>query len=101
MYFFSGDYSTYDKSINLNKKEFVAHIKSMRDYSNVGLKTSFLALDNFDKLKQEKRRLNAVVNSNISKARASFLESESSCHLPPLRRFRKFRQTFRWAIQIP
>jgi hypothetical protein len=67
-----GDYSTYDKSINLNKKEFVTQIKSIRDYCNVGLKTSFLALDNFDKLKEEKTRLDTVVNSTITKARASF-----------------------------
>lgn len=72
VFFLVGDYSTYDKSIHLNKKEFVAQIKSIRDYCNVGLKTSFFALDNFDKLKQEKRRLDAVVNSNTSRARASF-----------------------------
>lgn len=72
VFFLVGDYSTYDKSINLNKKEFVAHIKSIRDYCNVGLKTSFLALDDFDKLKEEKNRLDAVVNSHTTKARASF-----------------------------
>ena len=44
----------------------------MRDYSNVGLKTSFLSLDDFDKLKEEKNRLDAVVNSHTTKARASF-----------------------------
>jgi len=72
VFFLVGDYSTYDKGINLNKREFVAQIKSIRDYCHVGLKTSFLALDDFDKLKQEKRRLDAVINSNSRKARASF-----------------------------
>ena len=70
VFFLVGDYSTYDKGINLNKREFVAQIKSIRDYCHVGLKTSFLALDDFDKLKQEKRRLDAVINSNSRKARA-------------------------------
>ena len=72
VFFLVGDYSTYDKSINLNKKEFVTQIKSIRDYCNVGLKTSFLALDDIDKLKQEKQRLDAVINANTTKARASF-----------------------------
>ena len=72
VFFLVGDYSTYDKSISLNKKEFVSQIKSIRDYCNVGLKTSFLALDDFDKLKQEKNRLDTVVNSQITKARSSF-----------------------------
>lgn len=72
VFFLVGDYSTYDKSINLNKKEFVAQIKSVRDYCNVGLKTSFLALDDFEKLKQEKCRLDAVLNFNSTTSRASF-----------------------------
>jgi hypothetical protein len=72
VFFLVGDYSTYDKSVNLNKKEFVTHIKSIRDYCNVGLKSSFLALDDFEKLKEEKNRLDAVINSHTTKARASF-----------------------------
>ena len=43
--FLIGDYSTYDKNINTNKKEFVSLIKSVADYCDVGIKASYLALN--------------------------------------------------------
>lgn len=71
-FFLVGDFTTYDKNISLNKKEFVTLIKSMRDYCKVGLKSSFLALDNLQILAHEKNRLDGVLNSTIDGVRGSF-----------------------------
>ena len=52
--FLIGDYSTYDKNINTNKKHFVSLIKSVADYCNVGIKASYFALDDISILKKQK-----------------------------------------------
>ena len=54
VFFLIGNYSTYDKNISVNKKQFVSLIKSVGDYCNVGLKASYFALDNINTLKKEK-----------------------------------------------
>ena len=42
--FLVGKYSTYDNNLSLNKKAFVTLIKSIADYSLVGIKNSYLNL---------------------------------------------------------
>lgn len=70
--FLIGDFSTYDKNININKKAFVSLIKHMADYCKVGLKTSFFALDDFNILKKEKQKMEAIINTNLTLSRHSF-----------------------------
>lgn len=70
--FLIGDYSTYDKNISVNKKEFVSLIKSVADYCKVGLKASYFALEDISILKKEKNKLEAIVNYNLEASRHSF-----------------------------
>jgi hypothetical protein len=71
-FFLIGDYSTYDKGINPNKKEFVSLIKHVNDYSDVGLKISFFALEDEALLKKEKLRMEDILNTNLTASRQSF-----------------------------
>lgn len=71
-FFLIGDYSTYDKGINPNKKKFVSLIKHIADYCIVGLKTSYFAIDDLFVLKKEKLRMEAILNTTLKASRQSF-----------------------------
>jgi hypothetical protein len=71
-FFLIGDYSTYDKNISVNKKPFVSLIKSVGDYSLVGLKASYFALEDAKKLKTEKQRLERITNRELMAVRNSY-----------------------------
>ncbi len=71
-FFLIGDYSTYDKGINPNKKKFVSLIKHVGDYCKVGLKVSYLALEDETLLKKEKVRMEDILNTNLKASRQSF-----------------------------
>jgi hypothetical protein len=70
--FLIGDYSTYDKNINANKKKFVSLIKSIADYSDVGIKASYFALEDVSILKKEKLKIEAITNTELKAVRHSF-----------------------------
>jgi len=70
--FLLGNYSTYDKSINVNKKEFVSLIKSVADYCRVGLKASYFALDDITILKKEKQKIESITKRELEAVRHSF-----------------------------
>lgn len=72
IFFLIGDYSTYDKNINPNRKPFVSLIKSVSDYSKVGLKVSYFALDDDAILKKEKLRIENIINRHLEMSRNSF-----------------------------
>nr|WP_321237247.1 polysaccharide deacetylase family protein [uncultured Psychroserpens sp.] len=72
VFFLIGDYSTYDKNINVNKKKFVSLIKSISDYCKVGLKASYLALDDLSILKKEKKKMEFITNYELEASRNSF-----------------------------
>ena len=72
VFFLIGDYSTYDKNININKKKFVSLIKSVGDYCRVGLKVSYFALQDLETLKKEKKKLESVINYELEASRNSF-----------------------------
>ena len=72
VFFLIGDYSTYDKNINPNRKPFVSLIKSMSDYCRVGLKASYFALDDAHVLKKEKLRMESISNRHLEISRNSF-----------------------------
>jgi hypothetical protein len=77
-FFLIGDFSTYDKNISVNKKSFVSLIKSVADYSFVGLKASFFALEDLKVLKKEKLRLEGIINRDLKSVR----NSHSKLNLP-------------------
>ncbi|MEN8886268.1 MAG: polysaccharide deacetylase family protein [Winogradskyella sp.] len=70
--FLIGDYSTYDKNISTNKKQFIALIKSVADYCDVGIKASYFALNDISILKQEKLKIEGIVNRDLKAIRHSF-----------------------------
>ena len=70
--FLVGDYSTYDKNISTNKKQFVSLIKSMADYCEVGIKASYLSLDDVSILKKEKAKFESIINTDLKSVRHSF-----------------------------
>lgn len=72
VFFLIGDYSTYDKNININKKKFMSLIKSVGDYCRVGLKVSYFALQDLETLKKEKKKLESVINYELEASRNSF-----------------------------
>ena len=71
-FFLIGDYSTYDKGINPNKKKFVSLIKHVADYCMVGIKASYFAIDDILILKKEKLRMEAILNTTLKASRQSF-----------------------------
>ncbi|MBC2846586.1 polysaccharide deacetylase family protein [Winogradskyella flava] len=70
--FLIGDYSTYDKNINTNKKAFVSLIKSIADYCDVGIKASYFALEDISILKKEKLKMESIINTELKAVRHSF-----------------------------
>jgi len=71
-FFLLSDYTVYDKNINYQNKEFVSLIKSIADYFKVGLKGSYLALDNIAVLKEEKQRFENIFKISLKNNRNSF-----------------------------
>ncbi|AUC77497.1 polysaccharide deacetylase family protein [Olleya sp. Bg11-27] len=71
-FFLLGDFSTYDKNINPQKQKFVSLIKHVADYCQVGIKISFFALTDIELLKEEKSRMEAIINNAILGSRQSF-----------------------------
>jgi hypothetical protein len=71
-FFLVGKFSTYDKNISLVKQSFVDIIKLVSDYSRVGLKLSFFALNNIDILKKEKMDIESITNRDLMISRNSF-----------------------------
>lgn len=71
-FFLLGDFSTYDKNINPQKQKFISLIKHIADYCKIGIKTSFFALTNLDLLKEEKTRMEGIINNAIVGSRHSF-----------------------------
>lgn len=70
--FLIGDYSTFDKNLNTNKKQFVSLIKSVADYCDVGVKASYFALDNIEMLKKEKLKMEFITHNGLKAVRHSF-----------------------------
>ena len=71
-FFLIGDFSTYDKNINAQKSKFISLIKEVGDYSKIGLKASYFALDNLSILKTEKLRMESIINQDLCASRQSF-----------------------------
>ncbi len=70
--FFVGDYSTYDKGININKRKYISLVKHLADYCNIGLKTSYFSVKDINVLKKEKLKIEEVINTALKASRFSF-----------------------------
>jgi len=71
-FFLLGEYSTYDKAISANNKAFISLIKHIADYSSVGLKISFFAIDDTEVLKKEITKIEDIINKPLKATRQSF-----------------------------
>ncbi|WP_334113710.1 polysaccharide deacetylase family protein [Paucihalobacter sp.] len=70
--FLIGKFSSYDKNISINKSEFRSLIKSVGDYSRIGLKFSFASIDHLEIMKEEKNKFNMVTNRKTNVSRNSY-----------------------------
>ncbi len=67
------DYGLNDKNIPVNNPYFQVLIKSIADFSDIGIHSSFASSYNGDKLRIELERLSAVLNKDIVKNRQHYL----------------------------
>ncbi|TXN34775.1 hypothetical protein FVB32_09225 [Flagellimonas hymeniacidonis] len=73
MFFFQfAKYSAHDKNISPNNNKFGYLIKSVADYSEVSLSTSFLSSTDKVVLKEEKRLLGNLINRPINYSRLRY-----------------------------
>ncbi|WP_111706601.1 polysaccharide deacetylase family protein [Lutibacter citreus] len=72
-FFLISDFSTYDKNISSNSTKFISLIKSVADYAKVGLKPSYFAVKNEEKLKKEKHRLEGIINTPVTFSRQHYI----------------------------
>lgn len=74
VFFFTvGKYTTFDKNISFRNSTYQSLIKSVADYTPVGLHPSYFTMRDEAMLKMEKRRLESIVNQPIEKSRQHFL----------------------------
>ena len=71
-FFLVGGYSTYDKGTSPNNKKFRSLIKQVADYCHVGLKVSFLAIEDIKVLKKEKLQIESIMNTSLEASRHSY-----------------------------
>lgn len=72
-FFLISEYTTYDKNISANNSKFQSLIKGIADYVTVGLHPSYFTMRNSKKLKKEKKRLENIINTPITKSRQHYL----------------------------
>ena len=73
LFFFQfASYSTYDKNVSPNNNRFKFLIKSIADYSTVGLAASYSSFDDISVLKIEKKRLAEVINRDVNSSRMRY-----------------------------
>ena len=74
-FFFSlGDYTNYEKNINHSNPEHIKAIKHVSDYIDVGLKVSYDAISDITTLKEEKMRIENIVNRQLQYSLCSFFK---------------------------
>lgn len=72
------DFTTHDRNVSHNRLEFQSMIKSFADYAEVGLQPGFYANENFQLLKEEKKRLEDILKRPV----LSSLNSKYNLLLP-------------------
>lgn len=59
------DYNSYDKNINYNRQNYSSIIKYVADYSQVGLRLGYFAVQESDVLKKEKKRFENIIHGPL------------------------------------
>lgn len=59
------DYSAYDKNINYNRQNYRSIIKYVADYSKVGLRLGYFAVQESATLKKEKKRFENIIHGPL------------------------------------
>lgn len=72
-FFLIGNYTTFDKNVSSSNINFKSLIKSVADYSKVGLLFSYFTFDDAVMLKKEKLRLENIINRPITCSRQHYL----------------------------
>ncbi len=75
-FFLLSEYTTFDKNISARNINYKLLIKNIADYTKVGIHPSYFSMKNELKMKNEKLRLESIVNFPISKSRQHFLRLE-------------------------
>ncbi len=73
-FFLLGDYGLNDKNISPKNKTFQSLIKSIADYSAVGIHPSYASNNNVAILIKELKRLQSITHRNTTKSRQHFLK---------------------------
>ncbi len=74
-FFLVGDYGEYDKNIPVEgSRKFQSLIKSLADYTDVGVHPSYGSNTNKDQLRKEIRRLSKVLKREVTKSRQHYLK---------------------------
>ena len=73
-FFLLGDYGVNDKNIPIRNKTFQSLIKTLADYSEVGIHPSYASNKNINTLSKEIKRLQDITHRNITKSRQHFLK---------------------------
>lgn len=73
-FFLLGDYGLNDKNLPIKNKAFQSLIKSISDYSEVGIHPSYASNNNVEILSKEIKRLQSITHRNVAKSRQHFLK---------------------------
>lgn len=73
-FFLLGDYGLNDKNIPPKNKTFQSLIKSIADYSEVGIHPSYASNNNVEILINELKKLKSITHRNTTKSRQHFLK---------------------------
>lgn len=71
-FFLLSDISPYDKNLSVNEPKFRLLIKELADKASVGLKISYLAQNDANKMRVEKERLENIIHRKTVRVRQSF-----------------------------
>lgn len=73
-FFLVGNYASFDKNIAFSNEDFQHLIKKIVITNEIGLHPSYQSNSNSELLKEEKLRLESIINKNITKSRQHFLK---------------------------
>lgn len=73
-FFLLGDYGVNDKNISVKNKTFQSLIKSISDYSKIGIHPSYASNNNIKTLTKEINRLQTITHRNVTRSRQHFLK---------------------------
>jgi hypothetical protein len=73
-FFLVGDFSEHDRNLSIKQKKYQQLIKSIADYSEVGIHPSYASNANLKLVAKEIKNLNEVLNKEVTKSRQHFLK---------------------------